>query len=50
MLAERLKDSGSRCELIVEDGLWHVYVLFSIPEARVALDKIARFLEFENGG
>jgi acetyl esterase/lipase len=50
MLAERLKDSGCRCELIVEEGLWHVYVLFSIPEARAALDKIARFLEFINDG
>jgi acetyl esterase/lipase len=47
-LAERLMDSGCRCELIVEDGLWHVYVLFSIPEARAALDKIACFLQFEN--
>jgi hypothetical protein len=28
----------------VEDGLWHVYVLFGIPEARAALDRIAAFL------
>lgn len=48
-LAERLKSSGCSCELIVEDGLWHVYVLFSIPEARSALDKIACFLEFGDG-
>ena len=49
-LADRLKDSGCQCELIVEEGLWHVYVLFSIPEAHAALDKIACFLEYENGG
>lgn len=45
MLAERLKEAGSPCELIVEDGMWHVYVLFKIPEAIEALKKIAAFLE-----
>lgn len=45
MLAARLVESGCRCELHVEEGLWHVYVLFGIPEARAALDKIADFLE-----
>jgi acetyl esterase/lipase len=45
MLALRLVKGGSRCELLVEEGLWHVYVLFGIPEARAALDKIADFLE-----
>ncbi len=45
MLADRLNECGCNCELIVEDGLWHVYVLFKIPEARKALNKIAAFLE-----
>ncbi len=45
MLAGRLKEAGSPCELIVEDGMWHVYVLFRIPEAINALKKIAAFLE-----
>lgn len=44
-LANRLKESGCQCEFTVEEGMWHVYVLFSIPEARAALDKIARFLD-----
>jgi acetyl esterase/lipase len=47
-LAARLRESGVRCELLVEDGLWHVYVLFSIPEAQTALERIACFLEFED--
>ena len=47
MLADKLKDSGCRYELIIEEGLWHVYVLFNIPEAREALEKIACFLEHE---
>ncbi len=45
MLAVRLVKSGSRCELVIEEGLWHVYVLFGIPEARAAMERIAEFLE-----
>jgi len=45
MLAARLLACGCRCELAVEEGLWHVYVLFGIPEARTALDRISSFLE-----
>lgn len=45
MLAERLRDCGCGCDLHVEEGLWHVYVLYGIPEAREALTKIADFLE-----
>ena len=45
MLADRLIQNGSPCELVVEEGLWHVYVLFRIPEAKKAILKIADFLE-----
>lgn len=45
MLADRLKEAGNACELIIEEGLWHVFVLFKIPEATIALRKIAAFLE-----
>ena len=45
MLAARLCECGCDSELIIEEGLWHVYVLFKIPEARKALKKIAAFLE-----
>jgi len=45
MLADRLIEAGSPCELIIEEGLWHVFVLFKIPEATKALRKIAAFLE-----
>ena len=45
MLAVQLVKSGCRCELVIEEGLWHVYVLFGIPEARAAMDRIAAFLE-----
>ena len=43
-LAESLLKQGNKCELIIEEGLWHVYVLFKTPEAKVALGKIAAFL------
>ena len=45
MLAVQLVKSGCRCELVIEEGLWHVYVLFGIPEARAAMDRIAAYLE-----
>ncbi len=45
MLARRLELSGSQCEFVVEEGLWHVYVLFKNPEANAALKKIRGFLE-----
>ncbi len=47
-IAERLTASGSRCSLVVEEGLWHVYPLFAIPEAAEAIDKIKAFLELED--
>lgn len=45
MLAQRLREAGSVCELDVEDGLWHVYVLYKIPEAKKAIKRIKAFLE-----
>ena len=43
-LAQRLAGMGGRCELIIEEGLWHAYVLFKLPEAKKALRKISGFL------
>ena len=45
MLAGRLTGSGCSCELVIEDGLWHAFVLYKIPEAKKALKTIAEFLE-----
>jgi len=49
-LTARLKGSGCDCVLCVEKGLWHVYALFRIPEARLAMNRIAVFLESQKGG
>ncbi|HNX13302.1 MAG TPA: alpha/beta hydrolase [Oscillospiraceae bacterium] len=48
-LARRIVSSGGRCELIIEDGMWHVFPLFSCPEADDAIEKIHKFLEMPNG-
>lgn len=49
MLVTKLKNSGCECELIIEEGLWHVFVLFGVPEAKKALKKIASFLGEADG-
>jgi epsilon-lactone hydrolase len=48
-LAKRIAAFGGSCKLIVEDGMWHVYPLFSCPEADDALNQIHEFLEMPNG-
>ncbi len=45
-----LKARGCASALYVEPGLWHVYVLYKIPEARLAMQRIAAFLALEDGG
>lgn len=44
MMHEKLLSSGCESTLHVEDGLWHVYVLYGIPEAKAAMREIAVFL------
>jgi len=39
-MADKLNAQGSPCELHVEEGMWHVYVLYGIPEAKAALARI----------
>ena len=43
--AELAKDAGVDVELMVEPGMIHVWPLIDMPEARVARDRIVRFLE-----
>lgn len=42
-MAEKLRSQGCRCELHVEEGMWHAYVLYVIPEAKAALERIRAF-------
>jgi acetyl esterase/lipase len=39
-MAEKLNAQGSVCQLHVEEGMWHAYVLYGIPEAKAALARI----------
>lgn len=44
LLAERLRAAGCDCQLYVEEGLWHVYVLYPVPEAKEAMRMMADYL------
>ncbi len=40
LMQRKLREAGCRCDLHVEEGLWHVYVLYGVPEAKTALRHI----------
>lgn len=46
-MAQKLKEQGCACELNVEEGMWHVYALYPIPEARKTLERIRAYLTGE---
>ncbi len=41
---KRLLKAGADSELIVEDGMWHVYPLYGTPESKRALEKMSLFI------
>lgn len=47
-MAERLRAHGCKCVLHVEKDMWHVYVLYGIPEAKAALARIRAYILFGN--
>ena len=44
-----LQRAGVSSELIVEDGMWHVYPLYGMPEGRRALVRMSAFLRSRLG-
>ena len=44
-LAESLQAAGIPCQLHVEEGMWHVYPLYPVPEAREAQAMMRDFLQ-----
>ena len=42
---ERLQEAGVLSTLYVEEGMWHVYPLYPVPEARLAQAMVRDFLE-----
>ncbi len=47
IMYERLLEAGCTSELHIADGLWHVYPLYGVPEAREALKRTALYLTGE---
>ncbi len=45
MLESRLFALGNDCLLHIEPGMWHVYILYGIPEAVPAMNKIKEFVK-----
>ena len=45
VMAERLREAGVKCELHVARGMWHVYPLYGVREARMALRRILAFID-----
>ena len=43
-MTERLQAAGVDARLYVEDGMWHVYPLYPVPEARTAQAMVRDFL------
>ncbi len=44
LLAERMQEAGVDATLEIYEGMWHVFQLFPVPEARKALQRIGRFI------
>ncbi len=44
LMARRLREAGCACSLHVAEGLWHVYVLYGVPEAKEALGMLNAFV------
>lgn len=45
----QLQRAGISSELIIEDGMWHVYPLYGMPEGRRALVRMSAFLRTRLG-
>jgi acetyl esterase/lipase len=43
-MAARLEAQGGDCELIVEPDMWHVFVLYGVPEAKEALERMRTYI------
>lgn len=45
----QMQRSGVISELVVEDGMWHVYPLYGIPEGKRALERMSSFMRTHLG-
>lgn len=47
LMQQALLEVGCDCRLHIEEGLWHVYVLYGVPEAKEAMRLIEEYLAEE---
>ncbi len=50
LMAEKLRQAGCGCKLHIAEGLWHVYVLYGVPEAKEALQMLGDFIRGKDTG
>ncbi|MPN01303.1 Monoterpene epsilon-lactone hydrolase [bioreactor metagenome] len=43
--ANRMRECGAKAEYQTKEGMWHAYVLYPIPEAKEANEKIVTFIK-----
>jgi acetyl esterase/lipase len=43
-LARKLRAANVACDLRVNEGMWHVFEFYPIPEARQSISEIAEFI------
>ena len=41
---QKLESSGVNVKLDLNEGMWHVFTMFDIPESKITFEKIAKFL------
>lgn len=41
LLHEKMKAAGTKCRLVIGEGLWHVFPSYDIPERDISIDMIA---------
>lgn len=44
LLDEKLRAQGCESTLVVQEGMWHVYVFYGVPESKLAFSMIRSFL------
>ena len=43
-MAQKLADAGRECTLVVDEGMWHVYLLYGVPESKRALSMMTDYI------
>lgn len=44
-LAQKMRAAGVTCDLRVNEGMWHVFEFYPVPEARRSINEVAEFIK-----